>query len=109
MNRGQVLNYFVGSELLAWYIGQSIPIDVSINSLVDQAMFFLWIFLAGLITLGSTWIPARRASQVNIIAAISGRKELKTARSYYKVAEFDIHAIIDRMQERPEYAKEKEA
>jgi len=44
---------------------------------------------------------------VNIIAAISGRKELKSARSYYKPAEFDIHAVIDRMHATPEYIKEK--
>jgi len=104
-----IINSFVGSELLAWYIGQSIPINVSIDSLVDQTMFLLWIFLASLVTLGSTWIPARRASQVNIIAAISGRKELKTALSYYKPAEFDIHAIIDRMHTPPKYIKDEEA
>ena len=101
-----IFNSFLGAELISWYIGQSIPVDVSINSLVDTAMFFLWVGLASLVTLGSTWIPARRASQTNIIAAISGRKELKTARSYYKPAEFDIDSVIEKMHTTPNHVEE---
>ncbi len=101
-----IFNSFLGAELISWYIGQSIPVDVSINSLVDTAMFILWVGLASLVTLGSTWIPARRASQTNIIAAISGRKELATARSYFKPAEFDIDSVIEKMHTTPEYYKE---
>ncbi len=101
-----IFNSFLGAELISWYIGQSIPVDVSINSLVDTAMFILWVGLAGLVTLASTWVPARRASQTNIIAAISGRKELKTARSFYKPAEFDIDAVIEKMQTTPEHVEE---
>ena len=105
-----IINSFVGAELLGWYIRQSIPtLNVAVNSLLDQFMFMMWTTLAILVTLGSTWIPARRASQTNIIAAISGRKELKTARSFFKPAEFDIDAVIDKMHATPEYVKEIEA
>ena len=47
--------------------------------------------------------------KINIIAAISGRQELKTARSFYKPAEFDINAVIEKMQAPPDYVEEVQA
>jgi len=92
-----IFNSIVGAELLAWYISQSIPIEATISGLRDTALFFLWIIISLLVTLGSTYIPSRRASQTNIIAAISGRHEEKATIGLYKPKEMDVKALAKKL------------
>lgn len=101
-----IINSILGSELLAWYIGQVIPIQVTIEGTRDQFFFLLWIFVALLVTLGSTYIPSYRASQTNIIGAISGRHELKEAVSVIDPVEFDVKAVTKKLQATPDYVEE---
>ncbi|WP_455464245.1 ABC transporter permease, partial [Candidatus Hodarchaeum mangrovi] len=92
-----IINSSIGASLLAWYISLSIPIQVALNSIRDQFLFMLWIGLSIVVTLASTYIPSKRASEVNIIAAISGRREMKDAIGIYEPVEFDVKAVIETM------------
>ncbi|MFX0085818.1 MAG: ABC transporter permease [Candidatus Hodarchaeota archaeon] len=92
-----IFNSIIGSELLAWYISLSIPIEATISGLRETALFFLWIIISMLVTLGSTYIPSRRASQTNIIAAISGRHEEKAKIGLYKPKEMDVKALAEKL------------
>jgi putative ABC transport system permease protein len=107
-----IFNSIVGAELLAWYISQSIRTEAAISGLRDTALFFLWIFISLLVTLGSTYIPSKRASQTNIIAAISGRHEMKATIGLYKPKEMDVKALAERLHglemETPEDISESE-
>lgn len=64
-----VFDGLLGSILLAWYIGLSIPIVV--NFPIDR--IFLWVLASFLITLASTVLPSFRSSRKSIVATISGR------------------------------------
>ncbi|MHA1228745.1 MAG: ABC transporter permease, partial [Candidatus Hodarchaeales archaeon] len=90
-----IVNSIIGSDLLAWYISQSIPIEVAINSLREQFLYFLWIVVSLLVTFASAWVPSKRASQTNIIAAISGRKDMEDALGLYEEVTFDVKKVIE--------------
>ncbi len=100
-----ITNSIIGSELLAWYISLSIPIKAEISGLQDQFLFVLWIFVSLGVTFASAYIPSKRASQTNIIAAISGRTDIKDIKGLYRPRELNVKAIREKLQEDAEEHK----
>ncbi|MFW9854472.1 MAG: ABC transporter permease [Candidatus Thorarchaeota archaeon] len=69
-----LLDGFIGSILLIWYISLSIQIDL----LLQLDRIILWVIASFLITLASTIIPSFRSSRKNIVATIQGRPMQKS-------------------------------
>jgi putative ABC transport system permease protein len=93
-----IVNSIIGSDLLAWYISWSIPIEAKISGLQDQFLFILWIFISLIVTFGSSYIPSKRASQTNIIAAISGRTDRKNIRAVYRARQLDVKSLAEKFE-----------
>ncbi|MFX0208372.1 MAG: FtsX-like permease family protein, partial [Candidatus Hodarchaeota archaeon] len=63
------LDGILGSLLLAWYINQSIPIEIEFP--LDRIN--TWVLFSFLITLASTLLPSFRSSRKNVVDTISRR------------------------------------
>ena len=68
-----LIDGFIGSILLAWYISQSIPVLIQFP--LDRVL--MWVIFSFTVTIVSTILPSYRSSQKNIIATISGRPMTK--------------------------------
>jgi len=100
-----IINSILGAELIGWFISQSIPISVSIDTMRDAFLFVLWIMVSLLVTFASSYYPSRRASQTNVIAAISGRKDIQYS-GKTKPHQLDLKAIAERVQATPDYVED---
>ncbi|MHA2096938.1 MAG: ABC transporter permease, partial [Candidatus Hodarchaeales archaeon] len=68
-----LLDGLIGAVLLADYISESVPINVSFPA----ANIGIWMGISFLITIFSTILPSYRSSRKNIVATISGRPMVK--------------------------------
>lgn len=62
-----IINGLIGSELMAWYISFSIPIETGFS----PSVIFFWVLISLLITVLSTIIPSYRSSRKLIAYAIN--------------------------------------
>ncbi|MHA2052544.1 MAG: FtsX-like permease family protein [Candidatus Hodarchaeales archaeon] len=69
-----LLDGFLGSVLLAWYLSLSIPIKVKF----PLQNIAIWLAISFLITICSTILPSYRSSRKNVVATISGRPMVKS-------------------------------
>jgi putative ABC transport system permease protein len=62
-----IFNGIIGSELMAWYISQSLPIKTNIST----NLLSFWILVSLVITISSTIIPSYRSSTKSVVEAIN--------------------------------------
>ncbi len=62
-----IINGLVGSELMAWYISSSIPIETSIS----PSLLVFWVTISLLITVFSTILPSYRSSRKSVAFSIN--------------------------------------
>jgi putative ABC transport system permease protein len=62
-----IINGLIGSELLAWYISSSIPIETSIS----PSLIVFWVTVSLLITIFSTIVPSYRSSRKSVAHSIN--------------------------------------